>query len=160
MKTRLVVVCILAMGLLWMASPVLAQQQIQESAMFMETLVTQIEKLLQADNVLGTPLDFNGTKVVPVVGYCFGFGAGSGSGTDQKGQGVGAGGGAGGGIMPTSILVITPDGDVKVMTAKKGIISDIMSSITPIALEAIKAKQQEKQAETPEPETSQDKSTE
>ena len=122
----------------------LAQQGIQESARFMETLVTQIQKLLNADNVLGTPLDFDGVKIIPVVGYGFGFGAGSGVGGDHKEQGSGAGGGAGGGIMPMSILVITKDGEVQVLTARKGVVSDIMSALTPIALEAIKAKQKEK----------------
>lgn len=127
-----------------------AQEGIQDSAKFMETLVTQIQTLLKADNVLGTPLDFDGTKIIPVVGYGFGFGAGSGSGGDKTGSGSGAGGGAGGGIMPTSILVITKDGDVKVLTARKGIISDIMSAITPIALEAIKAEQKKsEQLQTP-----------
>lgn len=129
-----------------------AQEGIQDSAKFMETLVTQIQTLLKADNVLGTPLDFNGTKIIPVVGYGFGFGAGSGSGGDEKGSGSGAGGGAGGGIMPTSILVISKDGEVQVLTARKGIVSDIMSAVTPIALEAIKAEQQKKeQQQTPPP---------
>jgi uncharacterized spore protein YtfJ len=130
-----------------------AQEGIQDSAKFMETLVTQIQTLLKADNVLGTPLDFDGTKIIPVVGYGFGFGAGSGSGGDEKGSGSGAGGGAGGGIMPTSILVITKDGEVQVLTARKGIVSDIMSAVTPIALEAIKAEQKKnEQQQTPPPE--------
>jgi uncharacterized spore protein YtfJ len=120
---------------------VFAQEGIQESAKFMETLVTQIKTLLNADEVLGTPLDFDGTKIIPVVGYGFGFGAGSGTGGDTEGEGSGAAGGAGGGMMPTSILVITKDGEVKVLPAKKGLMSEVVSALTPIMLEAIKTKQ-------------------
>jgi uncharacterized spore protein YtfJ len=123
-----------------MSVPALAQEGIQESAKFMETLVTQIKTLLSADNVLGQERVVSETTIIPVVAYGFGFGAGSGSGGDEKGRGSGAGGGAGGSIMPTSILVITKDGDVKVLAAKKGIISDMMATFIPIAIEAIKAK--------------------
>jgi uncharacterized spore protein YtfJ len=123
-----------------MSVPVFAQEGIQESAKFMEALVTQIKTLLNADGVLGTPLDFDGTKIIPVVGYGFGFGAGSGTGGDTEGEGSGAAGGAGGGMMPTSILVITKDGEVKVLPAKKGIMSEVVSALTPIMLEAIKTK--------------------
>jgi uncharacterized spore protein YtfJ len=107
----------------------------------METLVTQIKTLLNADGVLGTPLDFDGTKIIPVVGYGFGFGAGSGTGGNIEGEGSGSGAGAGGAMMATSILVITKDGEVKVLPAKKGMISEVVSALTPIMMEAIKTKQ-------------------
>ena len=142
-------VCFVIVIMLGVSAFAEAQEGIQDSMKFMETLVTQIQTLLKADNVLGTPLDFDGTKIIPVVGYGFGFGAGSGAGGDETGSGSGAGGGAGGGIMPTSILVITKDGEVKVLTARKGIVSDIMSAITPIALEAIKAEQKKSEQQTP-----------
>ena len=133
---------LLTVGLLFgMAAPALAQEGIQESAKFMESLVTQIKSLLHADNVLGTPLDFDGTKIIPVVGYGFGFGAGSGIGGDETGQGSGAGGGAGGGITPTAILVITKDGEVQILPARKGALSEFVAAFVPIALEAIKTEQ-------------------
>lgn len=146
------VFCLMMIMVFGMTTFAHAQEGIQNSAQFMETLVTQIQTLLNADNVLGTPLDFDGTKIIPVVGYGFGFGAGSGTGIDEAGHGSGAGGG-GGGIMPTSILVITKDGEVKVLTARKGIVSDIMSAITPIALEAIKAEQKKSEQPQEEPQT-------
>ena len=94
MKTSILVVLI-AILVVGISVPVFAQEGIQESAKFMETLVTQIKTLLNADGVLGTPIDFDGTKIIPVVGYGFGFGAGSGTGGDAKGEGskraVGAG---------------------------------------------------------------------
>ena len=150
MKTSMLVI-LMASLVVGMSVPVQAQEGIQESAKFMETLVSQIKTLLNADNVLGTPIDFDGTKIIPVVGYGFGFGAGSGTGGDNKGKGSGAAGGAGGGIVPTSILVITKDGEVRVMPAKKGFMSEVVSALTPIALEAIKADQMKNRGE---PETS------
>lgn len=144
MKTFMLVVLIASL-VVGMAVPVLAQEGIQESAKFMEALVTQIKTLLNADGVLGTPIDFDGTKIIPVVGYGFGFGAGSGTGGDVKGEGSGAAGGAGGAMMPTSILVITKDGEVKVLPAKKGLMSEVVSALTPLAMEAIKTKQMKSQ---------------
>ncbi len=130
---------ILVFGICGIAS---AQEGTETSAKVMESIVSQIKTLLDADNVLGSPLDFHGTTIIPVAGYGFGFGAGSGRGTNITGeQGAGAGGGGGGGLMPAGVLIISKDGEVKVMSVHKGIISEIISSITPIAIEAIKAEQ-------------------
>ena len=143
MKTSMIV-CLLALLMLAVPGVVLAEEGSDGSTKFMEALVSQIKTLLDADNVLGTPLEFRDTKIIPIIGYGFGFGVGSGSGSHHDGQvESGEGGGAGGGIMPTSILVITKDGDVEVLGVQKSVLSDIMSTIAPIALEAIKTKQME-----------------
>ena len=137
-------IVLLTAGLMFgMSLPVLAQEGIKESAKFTETLVTQIKTLLNADSVLGTPIEFEGTKIIPVVGYGFGFGAGSGAGeaVQEQAQGSGAGSAAVGGIVPTALLVITKDGEVTVLPAKKGVVSELVSAIAPIAKEAIKVEQ-------------------
>lgn len=109
-----------------------------------QALVSQIKTLLNADNVLGTPLVFGDTTIIPIVGYGFGFGAGSGSESHNDGQvDSGEGSGGGGGIMPTSILVISKDGDVKVLSVQKSMLSDIVATIAPSVLQAMKAKQME-----------------
>ena len=148
-------VVVFLMLVLVLGTPVaaLAEEGIEASAKFMETLVSQLKTLLDADNVLGTPIEFEETKIIPVVGYCFGYGFGSGTGSQEGEQGSGVGGGAGGGLMPASILMITKDGEVKIMAAKKGVVSDIMSALAPIVIEAIKA-QQMQQSEAPEEEKS------
>ena len=156
MKTSMLVVLTVSL-VVGLSVPVLAQEGIQESAKFMEALVTQLRTLLNADGVLGTPLDFDGTKIIPVVGYGFGFGSGSGTGGDTEGEGSGAAGGAGGGMMPTSILVITKDGEVKVLPAKKGLMSEVVSALTPIALEAIKTKHMKSQEVSAPPPTEEKK---
>jgi uncharacterized spore protein YtfJ len=131
-----------------MSAPVLAQEGIEQSAKFMEILVSQIKTLLDADNVLGTPIEYEGTKIIPIVSYGFGFGGGSGTGGDEKGQGAGAGGGGGGAIMPVSLLVITKDGEVQIMEAKKEVLGEVMKAVAPMVIEAIKSGQAQ-QPETP-----------
>ncbi len=138
--------CLVALVLTGMPFAVLAEDNIGDSAKVMEALVSQLRTLLSADNILGTPQEFNGTTVIPVTGYCFGFGAGSGSGTTKLEAGSGGGGGGGGGIMPTSLLVIGKDGSVEVMSLKKNIASEVVSSLAPLILEAIKAQQMNKPA--------------
>ncbi|GAB4268044.1 MAG: hypothetical protein Kow0013_18570 [Pararhodobacter sp.] len=70
--------------------------------------VGELEKLLNAKNVLGDPIERDGATVVPIVSYGFGFGAGSGQwgGGAPGGQGVGAGGG----IKPVGAIIIDRNG--------------------------------------------------
>ena len=138
--------------LLGISASAMAQEGIEASAKYLETLVTKLQSMLNADNVLGAERVIGDIKIIPVVGYGFGFGAASGIGGDKEGKGAGAGGGAGGGIMPASILLITKDGEVQVLSVRKGAFSDLLEAIVPIALEAIKAEQM-KQQETPKPES-------
>jgi len=130
-------------------------QDVQESRTFTTVLVQQIKTIINADSVLGQPLDFAGTKIIPIVSLGFGFG--SGSGLKEKTAGEenaehkeesGTGGGGGGFVTPQGLLVITQDGEIKVIEARKGIVSEIVKGFAPVILEAIKAKQSvEKQAE-------------
>ena len=138
---KILCVCLMVLVLAGMPLVALAEDQIGDAAKMMTTLVSQLTTLLGADNVMGTPLEFNGATVIPIVGYGFGFGAGSGSGSTKLEAGSGAGGGAGGGIMPTSLLVIGKDGSVEVLSAQRGVASDIVSSLAPLLLEAIKTHQ-------------------
>ncbi|MBV2358843.1 hypothetical protein KUH32_03575 [Thalassococcus sp. CAU 1522] len=69
--------------------------------------VEELEKLLNARNVLGDPIERDGATVIPIVSYGFGFGAGGGS--DAK-SGNGAGTGAGGGIKPLGAIIIDQNG--------------------------------------------------
>lgn len=153
MKQCLIVIVIssLLFGLSIAAS---AQQNIEQSAQFMETLVIQIKSLLSADNVLGKPLEFHGTTIIPITGYGFGFGGAIGSNSVDMQPNEGVAGGAGGGIAPTAILVISKDGEVQVLPAKKGMMSEVVSAIVPIAMEGLeleKMRLKEKKAPVAEP---------
>lgn len=68
--------------------------------------VEELDKLLDARNVLGDPIERDGAYVIPMVSYGFGFGAGGGS---SKGE-PGAGTGAGGGIKPLGAVIIDAKG--------------------------------------------------
>lgn len=69
--------------------------------------VEELDRLLNAKNVLGDPIEKGSATVIPIVSYGFGFGAGGG--TDAK-SGEGAGTGAGGGIKPLGAIIIDEDG--------------------------------------------------
>ncbi|MDX1781937.1 MAG: spore germination protein GerW family protein [Thalassovita sp.] len=69
--------------------------------------VAELDKLLNARNVLGDPIEKDGATVIPIVSYGFGFGAGGGS--DAK-SGGGAGTGGGGGIKPVGAIVFDQNG--------------------------------------------------
>lgn len=68
--------------------------------------VEELDKLLDARNVLGDPIEHGGAVVIPMVSYGFGFGAGGGS---SKGD-PGAGTGGGGGIKPLGAVIIDDKG--------------------------------------------------
>jgi len=69
--------------------------------------VEELDKLLNAKNVLGAPIEKDGATIIPMVSYGFAFGAGGGS--DQK-AGQGGGSGGGGGIKPIGAIVFDKDG--------------------------------------------------
>lgn len=69
--------------------------------------VEELDRLLNAKNVLGDPIEKGSATVIPIVSYGFGFGAGGG--TNAK-TGDGAGTGAGGGIKPLGAIIIDEDG--------------------------------------------------
>ena len=69
--------------------------------------VEELDRLLNAKNVLGEPIEKDGATIIPMVSYGFGFGAGGG--TEQK-KGQGGGTGAGGGIKPIGAIIIDKNG--------------------------------------------------
>lgn len=69
--------------------------------------VDELDRLLNAKNVLGEPIERDGVTIIPMVSYGFGFGAGGGA--DQK-KGQGAGTGGAGGIKPVGAIVIDQHG--------------------------------------------------
>lgn len=69
--------------------------------------VEELDKLLNAKNVLGDPIEREGATVIPIVSYGFGFGAG---GNTASKTGASAGTGAGGGIKPLGAIIFDADG--------------------------------------------------
>ena len=69
--------------------------------------VEELERLLDAKQVLAEPIEKDGATVIPLVSYGFGFGAG---GRDNAKSGTGGGTGAGGGIKPRGAIIIDDKG--------------------------------------------------
>lgn len=69
--------------------------------------VLELDRLLNAKNVLGEPVDREGATVVPLVSYGFGFGVGAGNGS-RNGELGGAG--AGGGVRPVGAIILDKSG--------------------------------------------------
>ncbi|NNE81465.1 MAG: sporulation protein YtfJ [Silicimonas sp.] len=69
--------------------------------------VEELDRLLNAKNVLGDPIEKGPATVIPIVSYGFGFGAGGG-GSAKNGDGAGTG--AGGGIKPLGAIIIDGEG--------------------------------------------------
>ncbi len=73
--------------------------------------VAELDRLLNAKNVLGDPIERDGATVIPIVSYGFGFGVGGGAGSDKSDRsGNGAGTAAGGGIRPVGAIIIDQNG--------------------------------------------------
>ena len=126
MRGKLTVLGIVIGVLSGTVSPSLAQEG-KEHETLATILAKQIQTVLNANSVLGKPQDFEGTKVIPIVRMGFKFGAGNDTAQnedDEDEQEAGTGWSVGGSIAPQGLLIITRDGEVKVIGLRKGIVSE------------------------------------
>ena len=98
--------------------------------------VEELDRLLNAKNVLGDPIERDGATVIPIVSYGFGFGAGGGTGSKS---GTSGGTGAGGGIKPLGAIIF--DGNGARVEAVKGAVSSIAEVIGETAAAAIEKRE-------------------
>ena len=127
MRGKLAVLGILIGVLSGTVSPSLAEER-KEHETLSTILAKQIQTVLNPNSVLGKPQDFEGTKVIPIVMMGFKFGAGSDTAQntddDEDEKDVGTGWSMGGSIAPQGLLIITRDGEVKVIGLRKGVVSE------------------------------------
>jgi len=144
MRGKLAVLGILIGVLSSTVSPSLAQER-QEHETLATILAKQIQKVLNANSVLGKPQDFEGTKVIPIVKMGFKFGAGNDTAQnaedDEDEKEVGTGWSIGGSIAPQALLIITKDGEVKVIGLRKGVVSEEATRTRQYSLEKPEAPQ-------------------
>jgi uncharacterized spore protein YtfJ len=136
--------CVMA-GVLCSLAASAGGQNAEEANKLIGNLATQMKSVLNADSVLGTPRDFDGTKIVPVVSVILGFGSGTGASTKAEDTGRGTGLGGGGYVSPESLLVITKTGEVQVIEAKKGGFSEALKTIVPAVVESMRGKKEQKE---------------
>jgi len=78
-----------------------------------KTTLGEMEKVLTSRTVVGEPMTFEGTVLIPLISVGFGFGAGGGEGKgEEKNKGEGSGGGTGGGawLKPVGVIIIDKTG--------------------------------------------------
>ncbi|MBO4217628.1 MAG: sporulation protein YtfJ [Clostridia bacterium] len=83
----------------------------------MTSTVENLKKLVDADTVIGTPIEANGTVIIPVSKVSVGVAAGGADGADKNQSKHSGGGGSGSGIKvtPVCFIAVTADGDVKIL---------------------------------------------
>lgn len=96
--------------------------------------VEELDRLLNARNVLGDPIEREGATVIPIVSYGFGFGAGGSTGGKS---GAGGGTGGGGGIKPIGAIIFDANGAR--VEAVKGAVSTMAETLGEMAGKAIDA---------------------
>jgi len=102
----------------------------------LKTTVAELDKLLNARNVLGDPIEREGATIIPMVSFGFAFGAGrGGSETAGSDRNSGGGAGAGGGIRPLGAIIVDRDGAR--VEGMQGPISEILRTIGAAAGSAI-----------------------
>lgn len=90
----------------------------------LKATVGELDRLLDAKNVLGAPIEKDGVTIIPLVSYGFGFGAGGGT-DEKKGQGGGTGGG--GGIKPVGAIIVDKEGAR--VEAVRGMVTGLVEAI-------------------------------
>ena len=116
--------------------------------------VSELERLLSANKVLGEPVEVEDKVIIPVTGFGFGFGSGGGKGEGGGGKGEipkgeGTGSGAGGALAPAALVIAYkgvkgPDG-IQVLPLKKpGPIAEAIGKSMPDLVDALKTRAGEK----------------
>ena len=106
--------------------------------------VEELDRLLNAKNVLGDPIERDGATVIPIVSYGFGFGAGGK--LAQKSESS-AGTGAGGGIKPLGAIIFDKQG------ARVESVKGALTSMTEIAAQTTTAVMDKLSASKSEPDS-------
>lgn len=108
----------------------------------LKNTVEELDRLLNAKNVLGDPIEKAGSTVIPIVSYGFGFGAG---GTQGGKSGDGGGTGGGGGIKPIGAIILDDKGAR--VEAIKGAISGLTDVIGDAAAHALDKRKRDTDAD-------------
>ncbi len=107
----------------------------------MKNTVEELDRLLNAKNVLGEPIERENATVIPIVSYGFGFGAG---GSEGGKAGTGGGAGAGGGIKPLGAIIIDARGAR--VEAVQGTISTLAQTLGETVAQSLDRSSQRKNA--------------
>lgn len=90
----------------------------------------ELERLVNTRTIIGEPIVFGTSTIIPVSKVSFGFGTGGGEGR-KKGEeeGFGGGGGAGAKIEPVAFILMSPEGVKLLPVSGKVDIGQIIESV-------------------------------
>lgn len=106
-------------------------------------VTSNLKDLINAQSVMGAPIDLGNKVLIPVTKFGLGFGAGEGKGSDGDGSGVGGGGG----IEPVAVIISHKDikgaEGVQIFSLKKDnpiaqVITALGESLVPQVIDLIK----------------------
>jgi len=110
----------------------------------LKNTVEELDRLLNAKNVLGDPIEKDGSTVIPIVSYGFGFGAG---GTQGAKTGDGGGTGGGGGIKPIGAIILDAKGArVEAIKGAMSGLAEVIGDAAALAVDKKKADGSKKEA--------------
>ncbi|MFH0967228.1 MAG: spore germination protein GerW family protein [Methanobacteriota archaeon] len=116
-----------------------------------------LKDLINAQSVIGAPIDLGNKIIIPVTKFGLGFGAGGCKGSDGDGSGAGGGGG----IEPVAVIISHKDiqgaEGVQIFSLKKDnpiaqVITALGESLVPQVIDLIKGKEAMKPADPKKPE--------
>ncbi|MDW7731492.1 MAG: spore germination protein GerW family protein [Methanolobus sp.] len=91
---------------------------------------SELERLVNTKTVIGDPVTFGDTTIIPVTKVSFGFGSGGGEGKRKDAEeGFGGGGGAGAKIEPVAFIVMSPEGVELLPISGKGGFEKVLESV-------------------------------
>jgi uncharacterized spore protein YtfJ len=102
-----------------------------------------LRELINAQSVIGAPIDLGNKVIIPVTKFGLGFGAGGGKGSDGDGSGAGGGGG----IEPVAVVILHKDiqgaEGIQIFSLKKDnpvaqVVSALGESIVPQVMDLLK----------------------
>ncbi|HEA65310.1 MAG TPA: hypothetical protein ENI07_00585 [Desulfobacterales bacterium] len=161
--TTLLAMVMVSIGTLALAQEQKAPEAIPTSQVqsTIRVLTEELRTILNADTVVGKPIELKGFTIIPLLSTGFGLGTGQGDmrmknlmmdmmgkmgGEAAKrdhgageGSSAGAGAGSGGSIQVGAILVVSDKG-VEVLPVHKGVLADVAEALAPIILEGIKSR--------------------
>jgi uncharacterized spore protein YtfJ len=114
------------------AHPMISQVNQMGAEELLQVMLDRLEKMIEADAILGAPIDMGEKVVLPVAGFGFGFGIGGGGDSVKGGSSIG--GGAGAGITPVAVIIAHkdirgPDGIQVLSLKRQGAMAEIIGTV-------------------------------
>ncbi len=136
-KCLIFVVCVLLMMSAEAVTVKAAAQENPGNAVLdasIQAVLEELKNLYSTEIILGSPMEVNGLKIIPLA--IAGFAFGECGGCEYMGKGQGKLGGAGGVMSPVGVLVISGQ-EVQLLQLSKGFVEQLGGALAPIIVESL-----------------------